>query len=50
MHLIIKSSVNRYHKNLLTSNKVTTLILDKYIDMSRYDLILIICEVSYECL
>jgi hypothetical protein len=48
MRLIIKSSVDRYYKNLLTSNKVIALILDEYMDMSRYDLVLIVHEASHE--
>jgi hypothetical protein len=48
MHLIIESGVDRYRENLLTSNEVIALILDKYIDASRYDLVLIIHEVGHE--
>jgi hypothetical protein len=40
MRLIIKSGANRYYKNLLISNKVIALILDKYINASCRDLVL----------
>jgi hypothetical protein len=42
MRLIIESGANRYYKNLPTSNKVTALILDEYINASRRDLVLIV--------
>jgi hypothetical protein len=39
-----------YYKNLLISNKVIAIILDKYINISRRGLVLIIYEVSHEYL
>jgi hypothetical protein len=42
MRLIIESGANYYRENLPTSNKATALILDKYTDASRRDLILIV--------
>jgi hypothetical protein len=48
MRLIIKLSANRRCENLLTSNKVIAIILDKYINASCRDLILIVREVSRE--
>jgi hypothetical protein len=48
MRLIIKSNTDHYHENLLTSNKVMALILDEYINASRYDLVLIVYKVSHE--
>ena len=40
MRLVIKLGADRCYKNLLTSNKVTAIILDKYTDVSRRDLVL----------
>jgi hypothetical protein len=48
MRLIIELGANRYHENLLTSNEVMALILDEYMDASRYDLVLIVYEVGHE--
>jgi hypothetical protein len=48
MRLILKSGANCRYKNLLTSNKVIALILDKYINASRYDLMLIVYKASYK--
>jgi ribosomal 50S subunit-associated protein YjgA (DUF615 family) len=48
MRLIIESSANRRRENLLTSNEVIAIILDKYTDASRRDLVLIIREASRE--
>jgi hypothetical protein len=48
MRLIIKSGANYYYKNLLTSNQVIAIILDKYINASYYNLILIFREASRE--
>jgi hypothetical protein len=48
MRLIIESGANCRYKNLPTSNKVIAFILDKYINASRYDLVLIICERGYK--
>jgi hypothetical protein len=48
MRLIIKSGANRRYKNLLTSNEVIALILDKYINTSRRDLILIVYKKGRE--
>jgi hypothetical protein len=48
MRLIIKSSANCRRENLLTSNKVTAIILDKYTDASRRDLVLTVREASRE--
>jgi hypothetical protein len=44
MRLIIESGANRRCENLLISNKVIAIILDEYIDVSRRDLILIVCK------
>jgi hypothetical protein len=46
MRLIIKSGANCRCKNLPTSDKVTALIPDKYINASRCNLVLIICKAS----
>jgi hypothetical protein len=46
MRLIIKLSANYCYKNLLTSNEVTAIILNKYINASYYNLILIVYEAS----
>jgi hypothetical protein len=46
MRLIIKLSANRCRENLLTSNKVTAIILDEYMDASRRNLVLTVREVS----
>jgi hypothetical protein len=46
MRLILELSANRYYKNLLTSNEVIALIPDKYIDISRRDLMLIVYKAS----
>ena len=48
MRLIIELSANRRYKNLLTSNKVTAIILDEYINASRYNLVLIVREAGRE--
>ncbi len=48
MRLIIELHIDYYYKNLLMSNKVIVIILDKYIDISYYDLVLIIREVVYK--
>ncbi len=48
MRLIIESGIDYYYKNLLISNKVIAIILDKYIDTSYYNLVLIICEAGYK--
>jgi hypothetical protein len=48
MRLIIESGANCYYKNLLTSNKVIALILDKYINASYCDLVLIIYKRGYK--
>jgi hypothetical protein len=48
MRLILESGANCRYKNLLTSNKVTALILDKYMDASRRDLVLIVREAGRE--
>jgi hypothetical protein len=50
MRLIVESGVDRHHENLLTSNKVTVIILDEYIDASCHDLVLIVHEAGRECL
>jgi hypothetical protein len=42
MRLIIESGANYRRKNLLTSNKVIALILDKYINVSCCDLVFIV--------
>jgi hypothetical protein len=48
MRLILESGANRHRENLLTSNKVIALILNKYINASRRDLVLIVREASYK--
>ena len=48
MRLIIKSSANRFYKNLLTSDKVIALIPNEYINASCYNLVLIIYKASYK--
>jgi hypothetical protein len=48
MRLILESGANRRRENLLTSNKVIALILNKYINASRRDLVLIVREASYK--
>jgi hypothetical protein len=48
MRLIIELSANRRYENLLTSNKVTAIILNEYIDASRRDLVLIVREAGRE--
>jgi hypothetical protein len=48
MRLILESGANRRRENLLTSNKVIALILNKYTNISRRDLVLIIREASRE--
>jgi hypothetical protein len=48
MRLIIELSANRRRENLLISNKVTAIILDKYINASCYNLVLTIREASYK--
>jgi hypothetical protein len=48
MRLIIELSADRRYKNLLTSNKVTAIILDEYTDASRRDLILIVYKAGRE--
>jgi hypothetical protein len=39
-----------YYKNLSISNKITILIPDKYIDISYYNLVLIVYKVGYKYL
>ena len=41
MRLILETSINCHHKNLLTSNKVAVIILDKYGNISFHNIILI---------
>jgi hypothetical protein len=48
MRLILESGANRRYKNLLTSNEVIALILDKYINASCYDLVLIVYKAGRE--
>jgi hypothetical protein len=48
MRLILESGANCRYKNLLTSNKVIAFILNKYINTSRRDLVLIVCKASRE--
>ena len=40
MRLILETSTNRHRKNLLISNKVAVIILDKYGNTSFRDIIL----------
>jgi hypothetical protein len=40
MRFILEASTNRRYKNLLISNKVAVIILDKYSNTSFYDIIL----------
>jgi hypothetical protein len=46
MRLIIELSANRYRENPLTSNKVTAIILNEYINASCRDLVLTVYEAS----
>jgi hypothetical protein len=48
MRLIIELSANCRYENLLTSNEVMAIILDKYMDASRYNLVLIVCKANYK--
>jgi hypothetical protein len=48
MRLILELSANRRRENLLTSNEVIALILDEYINASRRNLVLTVCEASYK--
>ncbi len=48
MRLVIESGTDYYYKNLLTSNKVTMIILDEYINASSCDLVLIVREAGYK--
>jgi hypothetical protein len=48
MHLIMESGTNRRHENLPTSNEVTAIILDKYMDASRRNLVLTVREAGRE--
>jgi len=41
MRLILKASTNRRYKNLLTSNKVAVIILDKYGNTTFCNIVLI---------
>ena len=41
MWLILKANINWRHKNLLISDKVAVIILDKYNDVSFRDIVLI---------
>ena len=41
MQLILEASTNRYRENLLISNKVAVIILDKYGNTSFRDIVLI---------
>jgi len=41
MRLLLKEGANYYYKNLPTSNKVTIIILDKYSNLSYYNIILV---------
>jgi len=41
MQLILEARTNRHYKNLLISNKVAVIILDKYGNASFYNIILI---------
>ena len=40
MRLILETSTDWYHKNLLISNKVAVIILDKYSDINFYNIML----------
>jgi hypothetical protein len=44
MRLVVKAGADRCRENLLTGDKVTVIILDKYIAVSRCDLVLTVCE------
>jgi hypothetical protein len=48
MRLIIKSGANYCHENLPTSNKVIALILNKYINISYYNLVFIVYKKGYK--
>ena len=44
MCLIMKSGTNHHHENLLTSNKITVILLDEFNRASYYDIILVVCN------
>jgi hypothetical protein len=44
IRLVVKTGTDRCYKNLLTGNKVTAIILDKYTAVSRRDLVLTVRE------
>ena len=44
MRLVVEAGADRRRKNLLISDEVTAIILDKYTAASRRDLILIVRE------
>ena len=48
MCLVVKAGADCYYKNLLTSKEVTRIILDKFIGVSRRDLVLIVYKDSYD--
>jgi hypothetical protein len=48
MRLIIELGANRRCENLLISNEVIAIILDKYINVSRRDLVLTVREAGRE--
>ena len=41
MRLVLKEGANHCYKNLPTSNKVAVIILDKYSNLSCYNIILV---------
>jgi hypothetical protein len=44
MRLVVKANVDRCRENLLTGDKVTAIILDKYTAVSHRDLVLTVCK------
>ena len=44
MRLVLKEGADYCCKNLPTSNKVAIIILDKYSNLSYYDIILVECS------
>lgn len=40
MHLVIKHKADRCYKNLQMQEEITLIILNKYIEVSKYDILL----------
>jgi hypothetical protein len=49
MRLVVKAGADRCRENLLTSDKVTAIIPDKYTAASRRDLVLTVREGGQDC-